>query len=524
MPYREQMSSVDTAWLRMDRPSNLMMICGVLIFREPADYRRLRATIEQRFLTFPRFRQRPVEMPGVAFWEEDESFDIERHLHRVGLPGDAGEVELQALVSDLIATPLDASKPMWQFHLVENYRGGSAVVVRIHHCYADGIALVQVLLSMTDADRLGPPQEAPARRRRKPRGGEGIDLVLGPLQGLLRTAVKWGAVLVEKGGEVLAEPSKVVELAEQGSALTSEIVKLVAMDQDSPTRFKGHPGVAKRVAWAHPISLADVKAVGKALGCSVNDVLLSSVAGALRSYLVSHGDSVDGVMLRATVPVNLRPLEKAHRLGNRFGLVFLDLPIGIENPIARLYAVRANMAALKGSYQPVLALGLLAALGAGPKLLQDQILNVLSRNATAVMTNVPGPQAPLYLAGAKLDTFMFWVPQSGDIGMGVSILSYDGRVQFGLLTDRGLCPDPESVIARFVPEFEKLLLTALMAPWEGTLAPAVAEAIVARSSRGAYASGRHGGPTARRERRKEPGGRERIPKASVARRRKSGRA
>jgi len=182
------------------------------------------------------------------------------------------------------------------------------------------------------------------------------------------------------------------------------------------------------------------------------------------------------VMVRALVPVNLRPPEKAYKLGNQFGLVFLDLPIGIENPIERLYAVRANMQALKDSFQPVLTLGLLAAVGAGPKVLQDQLMIALARNGTAVMTNVPGPQQPLFMAGAKIERFMFWVPQAGDIAMGVSILSYDGQVQFGLITDRGLCPDPERVIARFQPEFEKLVLTTLLAPWpwRGRLDPELA--------------------------------------------------
>jgi diacylglycerol O-acyltransferase len=189
---------------------------------------------------------------------------------------------------------------------------------------------------------------------------------------------------------------------------------------------------------------------------SVNDVLLSCVAGALRGYLVDKGDSVRGVTIRALVPVNLRPLEKAQELGNQFGLVFLDLPIGIQSPVRRVAAVHATMVALKSSYQPVLSLGLLAAMGAGPKILQDQLLAALARNATAVMTNVPGPQQPLYLAGGRIDSLQVWVPQSGDIGMGVSILSYNGNVQFGMLTDRRLCPDPGEISARFGPEFERL--------------------------------------------------------------------
>src|SRR4029450_5964869 len=142
------------------------------------------------------------------------------------------------------------------------------------------------------------------------------------------------------------------------------------------------PGVVKRVAWTHPLPLPEVKAIGRALGASVNDVLLSCVAGALRAYRADKGDDTHDMIVRALVPVNLRPIEKAYRLGNQFGLVFLDLPIGVENPIERLYAVRANMNALKGSFQPVLALGLLAAMGSGPKALQDVLLDALARNAS----------------------------------------------------------------------------------------------------------------------------------------------
>jgi len=197
-------------------------------------------------------------------------------------------------------------------------------------------------------------------------------------------------------------------------------------------------------------------------------------------------------MLRALVPINLRPLDKAYKLGNQFGVVFLELPIGIENPVERLYAVRANMRSLKGSFQPALTLGLLAASGAGPKIIQDQLIAVLARNASAVMTNVPGPQQPLYMAGRRIDRFMFWVPQSGDIGMGVSILSYNGEVQFGLITDRGLVPDPERVIAHFGPEFEKLVLTTLLSPWprKGELDPLVAAQAVARAASRAPSSRR----------------------------------
>ncbi|MEO6567107.1 MAG: wax ester/triacylglycerol synthase family O-acyltransferase [Casimicrobiaceae bacterium] len=463
---REKISAVDTAWLRMDRPQNLMMICGVLLFPERMALARLRDVVGERFLVFRRFKQRAVERTGMAFWETDRHFDLERHVVHTALPGKAGRKELQDFVSRLSTTPLDPARPMWQFHLVDNYEGGSAVVARIHHSYADGIALVRVMLSMTDAARNGPPaMPFEPRPRRKTDPDDALGQLLAPFSNAMETARKVGATILEKGVELWSDPGKAVALVGQGSALTAEIAKLVLMPQDSATRFKGKPGIGKRVAWADPLPLAEVKTIGKALDASVNDVLLSCVAGAIRAYLVGKGDDVEGVMIRALVPINLRPMEKAYKLGNQFGLVFLELPIGIENPVERLYAVRANMNALKGSFQPILALGLLAAMGSAPKALQEVLLQALARNATSVMTNVPGPQEPLFLAGKRIESLMFWVPQSGDIGMGVSILSYNGAVQFGLICDQGLCPDPEGVIDGFAAEFEKLVLVTLMALW-----------------------------------------------------------
>ena len=478
---REKMSAVDTAWLRMDRPANLMMICGVLLFAERLSLARLRRIVTERFLIFRRFRDCAVENATASWWRADPHFDIARHVVPARLDDAESESELQALVSRLMATPLSRAHTMWQFHLVADYRGGSAVIVRIHHCYADGIALVRVMLSMMDAGADGPPaMPFEARERSRAPRDDPLAELMSPLTGALQSARRIGGILIEKGADLWHDPAQAVMLAEQGTALTVEIAKLALMGEDSRTRFKGTPGVAKRVAWAQPLPLDEVKTIGRALGASVNDLLLACVAGALRGYLIEHGESVDDVTIRALVPVNLRPLETAYRLGNQFGLVFLDLPIGIANPVERLYAVRANMRALKDSFQPVLALGLLAAMGAGPKILQETLLTTLARNATAVMTNVPGPQTPLWLAGARLDGLMFWVPQSGDIGLGVSILSYGGEVRFGVAADRGLCPDPERVSGRFAGEFETLVLATLMSPWprEGDLDPASAERAV----------------------------------------------
>jgi WS/DGAT/MGAT family acyltransferase len=269
--------------------------------------------------------------------------------------------------------------------------------------------------------------------------------------------------------EVLANPYQPLfgslDMARSGYQVLRDVAAMALMPDDSPTALKGRPSGTKKVAWGEPISLDDVKALGKALGCSVNDVLLACVAGAIGGYLRQRGDDPDGKEIRAMVPVNLRPLDKAWQLGNRFGLVPLVLPIGIANPIERVYAVRRRMAELKGSYQPVLAFAVLAVAGLLIKPAQDALLDMFAKKATAVMTNVPGPAKPLKFCGATLRQTMFWVPQSGNIGVGVSVLSYGGGVQFGLITDETLCPDPQHIIDRFEPEFEKLLMVTLMLPW-----------------------------------------------------------
>jgi WS/DGAT/MGAT family acyltransferase len=211
--------------------------------------------------------------------------------------------------------------------------------------------------------------------------------------------------------------------------------------------------------------LAEVKAVGKALNCSINDVLLSCVAGAIGAYLKTQGERVKGKVIRAMVPVNLRPLEHAYKLGNQFGLAPLVLPIGVDNPVERVYEVRHRMGELKGSMQPLLTFGLLAIAGLLVKPAQDAMLNLFSKKTTAVMTNVPGPTTKLKLCGSTIEETLFWVPQSGTVGLGVSILSYGGGVQFGVVSDSTLCPEPQQIIDQFEPEFAKLAMVTLMLPW-----------------------------------------------------------
>ncbi len=475
MAEAERMSRVDTAWLRMDNEVNLMMIVGVWLITPGITLQALRERVADKLLKYDRFRQKAVQDAMGASWVFDDQFDIAHHVVHATLPRKKGQGEraaLQALCGQLATTPLDHERPLWQFHLVDGYEGGSALVARVHHCIGDGIALISVMMAITDGGA-----DPPRRRRRgsaDPEAGahEGdwlADAVLKPLTDITVKAIGMYGGGVAKSMEMLSNPQhglmSSLDMAKQGYQVVSDVAALALMSDDAPTLLKGKPVGRKVVAWGEPLPLEAVKVVGRALHCSINDVLLSCAAGAIGGWLRAQGEDPTGKEIRAMVPVNLRPMDKAWQLGNRFGLAPLVLPIGIDNPVERVYAVRQRMAELKGSYQPLLAFAVLAMAGLFIKPVQDAVLGMFAKKATAVMTNVPGPAVPLRLCGSTLRQTMFWVPASGDIGVGVSILSYGGGVQFGLITDQKLCPHPQEIIDRFEPEFQQLLLLALMLPW-----------------------------------------------------------
>jgi WS/DGAT/MGAT family acyltransferase len=215
--------------------------------------------------------------------------------------------------------------------------------------------------------------------------------------------------------------------------------------------------VLKKAAWSRPLPLSDIKAIKNVTGGTVNDVLITAMIGGLRRYMLSRHEEVDRVDFRATVPVNLRTPEEMGELGNKFGLVYLKLPVYIEDVQERLQEVSQRMTALKNSSEAVVALGILSGIGLTPADVQQQLVNLFGAKATAVMTNVPGPPMPLYMAGAKITDIMFWVPLAGRVALGISIISYAGKVWLGVATDAGLVPDPDLIIDGFYEEYELLM-------------------------------------------------------------------
>lgn len=464
MAKREALSSVDAAWLGMEDPTNLMMVSGILTFDEVLDFDEFIQVVVHRWLRFDRFRQRVVHpkrpLAGPQ-WEFDPNFNINAHVHRVALPAPGDYHTLQNMISDLMSTPLDYSKPLWQCHFIEGYEQGTVVMSRLHHAIADGIALMYVLLSMADtspeASRQHPTvQTDETRRERSGRFG-----LLGSLARQASTAVHTArdvtGLLVHEGLETVNNPSHAVDRAVQGTEAALAAGRLIFRTPDPKTLFKGELGVAKRASWSRPLSLAEVKAIKNVTGGTVNDVLVSAMTGAVRAYMQQRGAPVDGVSFRAAMPVNIRPPEKMEELGNQFGIIYLTLPVNIGDPLDRLVEVRRRMEELKNTPEAVVAFGILKGIGMSPAEAQTRMVDMFGSKATVVMTNVPGPQMPLYIAGKELAGIMAWVPQSGRVALGLSIISYNGKVFVGVNTDEGLVPDPDAIMDAFYVEFDNLL-------------------------------------------------------------------
>lgn len=459
----EPMSSVDAAWWRMDRPHNPMVIVGVLRLRTAPTLKVLRAVIGERLLAQPRFRQRPVHRDGADFWEVDARFRLGRHVVRRVLAAPADEAQLVALVEQGVIQTFATAHPLWEIALVPMVAATAAVLLRIHHCYADGLALIRLLTAITDGQALaspvaggGPTPHTPASPSAEAAGGDGV---LDRMMLLLSDAMHAiSAAEAHNGGTDADLAARAARFVRVGVAFGAEVIRFAEMPDESSTPFKGKPGPSKLVAWSDTVPVEQAKLVARAFGCSIHAVLLSCLAGALGERLRALGVDPRKVEIRVLIPSPLRSARRASsRLGNHFGLINLALPLGIGNPVARAWEVHRRIEALAATRQALVMHTMLGVVGLLPAELQHQALDLLSSKATAVITTVPGPPAQRYLAGAGIADIMFWVPQAGDIGLGISILSYDGRFRIGLMSDSALLPQPRQVLDRALAEFARLL-------------------------------------------------------------------
>lgn len=395
----QAMTSADAAWLHMDRPTNRMVINALLTFDELLDLDRVRALVRDRLVApFPRFRQLAVESGplGGLHWEDARHFDLDLHVHRRALIAPGDQRALQGLVADLMATALDPGKPLWDIYLVDGYGGRSALIVRMHHCIADSIALAHVMLTLTDA---------------APDDGEAV----------------------HESVESLLHPTHLLDVGREARDDASALVDLLAARSDAQTVLEGDHGIAQRVAWTPPLSLPDVKDVAHATHTTVNDVLLAALSGGLARYLAARGELVDELYLM--VPFNIRPPDEPlpAELGNRFGLILLGLPLCESSPRERLQEVHQRMGAIKSSRQPA-----------------------VSAKSTSVVINVPGPREPVFLAGVPVREVLVWAPCARSVGMSVSIFSYRDTITVGFMTHAGLMPEPGTLADDLVAELAAL--------------------------------------------------------------------
>jgi diacylglycerol O-acyltransferase / wax synthase len=447
------MSAVDAAWLRMDRPTNLAIITSVLGFSRPLDWEAVEELLRERLLDrFPRFSQRAVE-PRIAIgmprWEDDLRFDLRRHVHRHRLPAPGDQAALEAFVATLQSTPLDRDKPLWSAHLVDGFGDGAAIVWRIQHCIVDGVSLARVLLSLDDhAPEAG---IAPDVKQHTPP----LPAVAGYAAPVMLAGRKLAAAIARETRDAVAHPSGILRGRIAGVD-TRSLAKIVRTGPDTPTVLKGPLGVPQRTTWTTPMSLEDVKQIGRPTGATVNDVALAALAGALREYLAARDSLVEEI--RAYMPFNLRPPDEPipRELGNLFGLVMLTLPIGVAARRERLACVQRRMSEIKGTGEGRVEFDGLCMMGISPLGSERLSMDHFSATTTMVVSNMAGPDKPIRLAGVTVKGMLIMAPRTGSVGLGVTIFSYNGRVSFGVNADAGLVPHPDELLRAIVAELRAL--------------------------------------------------------------------
>ncbi len=445
----DRLTSLDASFLYLEDADTPMHVAGFLVLESPRgglDHEDLVDLVSSRLVLVPRFRQKVVEVPGHLAnpaWIDDPDFDVTYHVRRSALPRPGTEEQLLDLVARLTARPLDHSRPLWEMYLVEGLADDRiAVVTKTHPALVDGLTAIdigQVILddAPVPADRPAPPDDWAPRRPPGP-----VELVWEAVEEAVQRPTAVLDTVRTATGDLRATAGRLVGTA--GSVLSALARTTVRPAPTSP--LNGSIGRQRRVAVARA-DLDELKAVRRALGGTVNDVLLATVTGALREWLLSRGEPVVGsTSIRALVPVSVRPDDVDDDAeGTVVSSLLVDLPVGEPNPrvrVARIgYAMRGaaqgaqsvgadTLVALSGFAPPTLhALGARAASG-----LSRRLFNL-------VVTNVPGPQVPLYAAGARMLEVFPVVPLARGQGLAIGLTSYDGTVYFGLNADRDSVSD-----------------------------------------------------------------------------------
>jgi WS/DGAT/MGAT family acyltransferase len=424
-----------------------MAVGGLLVLDDgpAATYDAIVERVEQRIHLLPRFRQiARTGLLGFApeAWVDDRHFDLRWHIRRVALPGEAGPAELDAFVGQEMSRRLDRDRPLWELSVIERVAGGyAAVLAKLHHAVADGMAAIAASVLLLDPGPeplpIEPPEEEWSPRRYALRRH-----LLNMASAPVGRATKLGLEQVARARETSA--SGAVRDARRATELVAELARTRPQAPMTPLNEPLGPSRAFRSLTA---DLAALKAAGKAAGGTVNDAVLAAVAGMLRGYLAEAGTDLHGRRPVALVPISLRPREEDAELGNRISTVFVDLPAELEDPAERIAAVAAITREVKESAAVRAGALIAGAAGMTPPLLSGTVARAMGavRACNLVVSNLPGPQTPFYVAGTRLRELYPLIPLNpANQRLSVGILSYDGAVCFGLLADAGLRPGVEA--------------------------------------------------------------------------------
>ncbi len=438
----EALSKADVAWLHAEAPTNHFVVTSLSLLDSPLDLERFKTMLSSRIALHPRLRQVVAETP-IPFtpqrWIPARSFDLDAHVHRVALPSPGGEAQLAAFVGDLVGQPLDFNRPLWELFAVEGPGPRGALVGRFHHSLGDGQAMVRMLLNLTDETADGWKHTAKHRtakaRHANPDGRSSL-------------------------ARLLDEMPPASQVARRALAGAGALARMTLLDPDRPTPLRGDLTMLKAVAWTRPVPLALVSKIARGAGATVNDVIVSAVAGGLGEYLRGAGAQTLGLRIRAMVPVNMRPPTDTGMTGNRFSLVYVELPVGVSGAWERLMRVKIEMDRIKGSQEPLVGWLLVQGLGLLPAELERLASSFYAGKASLVLTNVIGPRRPIYVAGTPVRQMTFWEPESGGLGIGISIYSYAGEITVGVVSDRHLVSEPAQITAAVMRAFADLAKAA----------------------------------------------------------------
>ena len=430
-----------------EAPNSQATIAGIMTFRKPIHKDRMIAIIEKRLMRYERFQNRVIIKNGNPVWHPDENFQLLSHIHHLALPGRGRYQELQACISDIISQPLNYNKPLWDIHLIDNYKGGSAILWRVHHAIGDGMAWVRVVFSLTGisaADSLAV-------------FGEEADDTPVKVKDEIEYLVDVGVSAFEGARYLLNHPSILRQTAQSNWDLVKEIAGMALGTSSAASIYKGDLGMSKKAAWTGPHPLSDFKLLSRKYDAKINDVMLAMMAGALRKHLMAHGQKLtEGI--RIVMPVNIRKTHEAKSLQNEFSFITLDLPVHMTNFEKRVAFIKERTAHLKPSANSLLMTQLIhIAADYTPLTVKQKLMELMGKAVAGVITNVPGPTHPIYLAGGKVEDLMFWIPHTVPLGVGMSLMSYNGKVYMGLVTDDVLIKDPDLIVRAFASELKRAL-------------------------------------------------------------------